>query len=156
MDKIGGMYVDFDVECLRPHESLMQGKTCCFSSEPESHRLNYKKPFLFNNAFMVSIPEHPFIKKIIKAVFTYTPKKEIFSENFRRMEILNTTGPFMLVDTYEKYQEKDQVYLIPAEYVSPLNMDELALIRRGYEHKDFDEKIKKAYAVHYFWGSWWL
>jgi mannosyltransferase OCH1-like enzyme len=35
--KIGGMYVDFDSECLKPHDELFTGKTCCFSMEPEEH-----------------------------------------------------------------------------------------------------------------------
>ena len=48
LDKIGGMYVDFDIECLRPHDSLIQGHTCCFSSEPESHRRNANKQVYFN------------------------------------------------------------------------------------------------------------
>ena len=156
LDKIGGLYVDFDTECLQAHDCLLQEKTCCFSMEPEKHRLNFKKTVLFNNALMACIPEHPFMKKIIEAVFSYTPKKETFSEESRRMEILNTTGPFILVDTYEKYQEKEQVYLIPPEHVSPLDMSELAQIRRGYERAEFDEKIIKAYSVHYFWGNWWL
>ena len=72
------------------------------------------------------------------------------------MEILYTTGPLLLVDTYEQYQEKEQVYLLPAKYVSPLNMSEISQIRRGYEYALFDEKIKNAYSIHYFWGNWWL
>ena len=156
LKKMGGMYVDFDIECLQAHDYLLQEKTCCFSLEPDKHSLNYKKPFLFSNSLMACIPEHPFIKKIIEAVFSYTPINEKLSEESRRKEILNTTGPFMLVDTYEKYQEKEQVYLIPSKYVSPLNKSELAQIRQGYENEEFDEKIKNAYSVHYFWGSWWL
>ena len=72
LEKIGGLYVDFDVECLRVHDGILQGKTCCFSMEPEIHGLPYGKPFLFNNALMACIPEHPFMKKIIEAVFSYT------------------------------------------------------------------------------------
>ena len=156
LDKIGGMYVDFDVESLRPHDSLIQGKTCCFSLEPEMHRLHYQKPYLFNNALMACIPRHPFMKKIIEAVFTNVSMPENLTEELRRREILERTGPFMLVDAYENYPDKEQVYLIPAKHVSPLNMNELALIRRGYMNSEFDEKIKNAYSVHYFWGSWWL
>jgi len=156
LDRLGGLYVDFDVECLRPHDSLIQSKTCCFSLEPEIHRLNFNMPLLFNNALMASIPEHPFMKKIIETVFSYMPKTESLSEGLRRMEVLKTTGPFMLVDTYERYAQKEQVYLIPAKHVSPLNMNELAALKRGYGYEAFDGKIKNAYSVHYFWGSWWL
>jgi len=154
LDQMGGMYADFDTECLRPHDELLSGKTCCFSMEPESHRINYNKPVLFNNALMVCIPEHPFMKKIIKTVFSYIPKQSEFSKVQRNYEILSTTGPFILVDIYEKYPDKEQVYLIPAKQVSPFDMNELALIRRGYESPEFDRRLKDAYSVHYFWGNW--
>jgi mannosyltransferase OCH1-like enzyme len=65
LDKIGGMYVDFDTECLRPHDELL------------------------------------------------------------------------------------------AEKVSPFDMNEIQLIRRGYESMEFDSRLKDAYSVHYFWGTWW-
>ena len=156
LDKIGGMYVDFDIECLRPLDNLIQGKTCCFSLEPESHCLHFGMQNLLNNGLMACIPKHPFMKKIIEVVFSYVPKKNKFSEIERRMEILTTTGPLVVSDTYYKYQEKEQIYLIPAAYVSPLDMNELALVKRGYENKEFDKKIQNAYAVHYFGSNWWL
>ena len=75
LDKMGGMYVDFDIECLRAHDCLLQEKACCFSLEPEKHSLNYKKTLLLSNALMACIPEHPFMKKIIKTVFFIYAKK---------------------------------------------------------------------------------
>ena len=156
LDKIGGMYVDFDSECIRPHDEIFSGKSCCFAMEPESHRLKFNLPYLFTNALVACIPEHPFMKKIIESVFSYIPKTEKFPEGLRRMEILNSTGPFLLVNTYKKYQEKEQVFLIPAKYVSPFDMNEIALIRRGYKSKVFDMRLKNAYSIHYFWGSWWM
>lgn len=155
LDKLGGMYVDFDSECLKPHDELFTGKSCCFSMEPETHRLQYKKSVLFNNALMACIPEHPFMKKIIKLVFSYIPKTEFFSTEQRNLEVLTTTGPFMLVDLYEDYPDKEQIFLIPANHVSPFDMNEIALIRRGYESVGFDNRLNDAYSVHYFWGSWW-
>jgi len=61
----------------------------------------------------------------------------------------------MLADLYERYFKKEQVYLIPAKQVSPFDMNELALIRRGCESPEFDSRLKDAYSVHYFWGGWW-
>ena len=155
LDKIGGMYVDFDVECLRPHDALISGKTCCFSMEPEKHRLHYNKTVLFNNALMASVPEHPFMKKIIETVFSCIPQTEKFSKEQKNLKVLTTTGPFMLVDLYEKYPDKEQVFLIPAKQVSPFDMDEITLIKRGYESVKLDSRLYDAYSVHYFWGIWW-
>ena len=33
----GGMYVDFDYECLENIEPLLDGKTCCFAMDPDIH-----------------------------------------------------------------------------------------------------------------------
>lgn len=154
LDKIGGMYVDFDVECMRPHDKLITGKTCCFSKEPESHRLRFNKSVYFNNALMACIPEHPFMKKIIETVFSYVPNNKQLDLEPRFMEIMTTTGPLALVDIYEKYPKKELIFLIPAEQVSPFDVRESKLIRQGFELKKLDNKLKGVYSVHYFWSSW--
>jgi len=154
LDKIGGMYVDFDTECLKPHDALIAGKTCCFSMEPEKHRLRFNKPVYFNNALMASVPEHPFMKEIIKTVFSYTPNIEEFTSEQRFMEIMNSTGPLALTEIYEKYHNKEQIFLIPAKYVSPFDVVGNMLIRQGYESEELDNKLEGAYSVHYFWGGW--
>jgi len=150
----GGMYVDFDTECLRPHDALFAGQTCCFSMEPEEHRLNFDLPVYFNNALIACIPEHPFMKKIVETVFSYTPKAGNLSAEQRLMEILNSTGPLALVDIYEKYPEKEQISLIPAKHVSPFDMTVSKLIRQGCESKELDNRLADAYSVHYFFGDW--
>jgi len=152
--RIGGMYIDFDTECMKPHDELFAGKTCCFSMEPEKHRLQFNKSVYFNNALMAAVPKHPFVKKIIETVFSYVPKKEKLSVEQRFMEIMSTTGPLALTDIYEKYQYKEQIFLIPAKYISPFNLSENKLIRQGYESEGLDKKLEEAYSVHYFWGSW--
>jgi len=154
LDKMGGLYADFDTECLKPHDELFSGKTCCFSLEPEKHRLRFNKPVYFNNALMACIPEHPFMKKIIETVFSYFPKTKELTAEQRFMEIMTTTGPLALTDIYEKYPDKEQVCLIPAKQVSPFDIVKAKLIRQGYESPEFDSRLKDAYSVHYFWGGW--
>jgi mannosyltransferase OCH1-like enzyme len=155
LDKMGGMYADFDTECLKPHDELLAGRTCCFSMEPESHRVHYNKNILFNNALMACIPKHPFMKKIVETVFSYIPKNEKHSDEQRIEEILTITGPFALIDIYESYPLKEQIFLIPAKYVSPYNILESKLIRQGYESTELDNRLKEACSIHYFWGNWW-
>ena len=69
--QIGGMYVDFDYESLKPIDELIGDKICCFALEPDSHRLVFKKDVeqVLNNALMLSSPRHPFMKKIIDNIF---------------------------------------------------------------------------------------
>lgn len=156
LEKIGGMYVDFDIECIKPHDPLLVGKTCCFSAEPPTHQVPFEKDYDFNNALMACVPGHPFMKKIIDKVFSYLPQESEDFQNRRFYEVLTTTGPWALVDLYEKYSNKDEIYLIPAKYVSPYDKKECRQIRQGHESEEFDNRLKEAYSVHYFFGNWLL
>jgi len=154
--KNGGMYVDFDYECLEPLGDILRGKECCFSMEPETHIHPEAKETScnFNNALMACSPNHPFIMEIIKEVFS--EKERGYPVNDKFHYVLSTTGPIILMNTYEKYAHKDDIYLIPSELVSPFGVKEIRLLASGIKNQYFEEKIKKAKALHYFWGSWKL
>lgn len=151
LDKIGGMYVDFDSECLKPIEPLIKDNTCCFSIEPAEHFVAHNLSLLINNAIMLSIPEHPFMKIIIKKVFEEYPDK-LFQH--RNLEILETTGPLMLTYLYEEYDEKELVYLMPAKYVSPFTEKDTRNYLKGKDLHTLEKKIDNAFAVHYFLNTW--
>lgn len=156
LEKLGGMYVDFDYESIRSIEPLLAGKTCCFSEEPESHKAGFGRDVkhYFNNGMMLSTPGHPFMRKIIDAVFmddgiNYNPHRFDY--------VLKTTGPWKLMNVYYDLNEKDRenVYLIPKEYVTPFDYTQarrFILKEEGY--KDLENCLKEAYAVHYFFSNW--
>jgi mannosyltransferase OCH1-like enzyme len=149
------MYVDFDSECLEPMDELFIGKTCCFSMEPEEHGLLlFNKTLYFNNALMASVPEDPFMKKIIEQVFSYIPAQKKLFGGQRITEILTSAGPLMLVDLYEKYGHQYNIYLIPAKYVSPFTDKEVRLIMQGDESEELERKLEGAYSIHYFFNGW--
>ncbi|MDD3038466.1 glycosyltransferase family 32 protein [Bacteroides sp.] len=155
LDKIGGMYVDFDTECLASHNDLLKGKTCCFSMEPKEHAKPFNCDFFFNNALMASVPEHPFMKKIVNTVFKYKrPNTEVSSWTKRVLEIFLTTGPLLLIRLYEEYPNKNMVYLIPSKFVSPFTADEVTLIKQGSESEELEKKMDEAYSIHYFFNAW--
>ena len=154
LDKFGGMYVDFDSECLKPLDDLFLGNECCFSMEPKEHGIVFNKNLYFNNALMASIPEHPFMKKIIEKVFCYTPKAYSLSLGEKIIEILTTTGPLLLVDLYEKELQQEKITLIPSKYVSPYTDKEIKLIMQGDESKQLETKLNEAYSIHYFFNGW--
>lgn len=83
--KMGGLYVDFDYECIDPVEKVLLGN-CCFALEPEEHRLPFLDPNhpYFNNAFMAAIPGHPFMKRVINDVF-----RKIYHLYQRTRHVLN-------------------------------------------------------------------
>lgn len=155
LDKMGGMYVDFDYESLIPIDKLIEDKTCCFSLEPKSHIKVFKRKVddVFNNALMLNTPGHPFMRKVVETVFSevmlhYDAPKDIC--------VYNTTGPWILIDLYYDLPEKEQqqIYLIPAKYVTPFDLPQAYRFRIGDMSAELENCLEEAYAVHYFWGNW--
>ena len=156
LEKIGGLYVDFDYECLEPIDNLLRGKSCCFSSEPKEHLKSFSKDLCFNNALMASIPLHPFMEIIVKAVFNEDSNKKNYPN--KMMEVLNKTGPLILTSLYEQYEDKEKVYIIPEEFVSPFSLNDVRLFLNNKDDENIvgylNNKLENAVAIHYFWGSW--
>lgn len=174
LDKIGGMYVDFDYESIKPIDELLIGKSCCFALEPQAHCFMFRMRNMFNNALMFSIPEHFFMKKIINDVFSMksleydiSPKRIVIynsedqiianSINIPKNDcVMYTTGPWALINLYEKLEEeeKKEIYLIPARYVTPFDGYQVSLLKTGCKDNDLEDCLNEAYAVHYFFSGW--
>ncbi|WP_165045083.1 glycosyltransferase family 32 protein [Dysgonomonas sp. ZJ709] len=154
LDKIGGMYVDFDYESLKPIDLLINGKSCCFALEPDAHCQLFHKKMMFNNALMLNVPGHPFMKKIIETVFSEKALK--YGVDPKEICVMNTTGPWILIDLYEGLTEceKEAVYLIPDKYVTPFSGNQAGLYRMGKLSQELEDCLEEAYAVHYFFSDW--
>ena len=50
--KTGGMYVDFDYECLESFDHYLVENKCYFAMEPEEHRIRFRQNIYFSNALM--------------------------------------------------------------------------------------------------------
>lgn len=151
LDRIGGMYVDFDYESIRPMDDLLKGKTCCFALEKE-YISNWFR--IFNNALILSAPGHPFMKRIIRYVFSKTILTTQYAT--KQMSVFNITGPYALIRLYDTLteREKKDIYLIPAQYVSPFTGYEAEEVRLGVQNKELEDCLNEAYAVHYFFSNW--
>jgi glycosyltransferase family 32 len=153
LEKMGGMYVDFDYESIEPMHKLIQDKECCFSLEPELHAPRQGELF-FNNAMMLSIPGHFFMKKIIFSVFSEETLS--YDRTHKGRCVMNTTGPSKLVSLYKELNnnDKDKIYLIPTKYVTPFDQHQLKRLFNGEKSIELEHHLKEAYAVHYFFNTW--
>ena len=145
----GGVYVDLDYECLESIDPLLDKKSCCFGLEPPEHCKPFKKDYVISNAFMAVNPRHPFIKNIIKSI----PHSSSTAKD-KLIYVLETTGPHKLVDLYKSFPDRENISLIPSELVSPLSKPEVHKVIIGKTTTEIEEKVEKAYAIHYFFGSW--
>lgn len=154
LNKMGGIYVDFDAECIQPLDNLLKDTTCWFALEPEEYaKENEKDPYL-STALMGSAPEHPFIQTMIRNIFSYF-RNERNSEFHKKIRnVIETTGPLMLTTTYENFSDKSSIYLVPRKYIAAYTHSETVRILKGEESDFLEKRIEEAYAVHYFFYSW--
>lgn len=61
----GGLYVDFDYECIEPVDEYLKNKSCCFGLDPSEHAVIFHKDYIISNAFMASVPNHDFMINIL-------------------------------------------------------------------------------------------
>lgn len=150
--KMGGMYVDFDYECLESFDSYINEKDkCYFAMEPDEHRLAFGKDIYFNNALMITPLAHPFFEHII----THLQMSSVIYSDSKFLDVLTSTGPLMLTNLYEKYKYKSRIDFLSPEEVSPWSQREVRNYINGNANVEIlDKKLKKAIAIHYFWGSW--
>ncbi|MDR0750567.1 MAG: hypothetical protein LBF62_13500 [Tannerellaceae bacterium] len=156
--KMGGMYVDFDYEAIEPLYDILEKYSCCFASEPKEHALLFEKDIYVNNGLIITEPNHPFMKCIIDCVMEKYHTNICYSDKMK--EVLLTTGPLMITNLFENYENKNDIYIMPPEIVAPLNKIEVADYinseNLSTEVRTFlEKKLIKAKAVHYFVGSWY-
>ena len=149
--KIGGLYVDMDYECIRPLDGLLVGNTCCIGMEPTLNAVKHKKPFIIGNALMASIPGHKYFELIIQDLIHN--RNTVFS-GYDSLQIIETTGPFLTTRVYENMQDKSDVTLLSADLVAPLTMEEVRMMFNDQNIENIDLKVDKAFAIHYFLGTW--
>ncbi|SEG23068.1 glycosyltransferase family 32 protein [Parabacteroides chinchillae] len=148
----GGLYVDMDYECIQPMDSLLETHSCCLALEPAEHAERFGKQELIGNAMLAAIPHHPFFEKIIEQI--------ILSGNGRKQTMTwhdtQNAGIEMINNLYEGYDFKEEITLLPADLVTPLSAREISLLLLNRETPEMEDKVEKAFAVHYFLGQWRL
>ncbi|MCD7915777.1 MAG: hypothetical protein LUG96_11360 [Tannerellaceae bacterium] len=111
---MGGIYVDFDYECLAPFDPYITDESICyFAMEPEQHLCSSGQSFCIHNALMITPVGHPFFKHVIEHLQTtsvsYTGEKY--------QEVLNSTGAWMVTSLYENISIKIRsTYCLPNRY----------------------------------------
>lgn len=150
--KLGGLYVDMDYECTENITALFCNVECAMGLEPFGNLVRTPLPYIVGNAFMATIPRHPYFAELINEVFN----KYIDVHKYEYVDelIVNTTGSYMTTYVYDKSKYKDSVALIPGELVAPLNQHEIQKVMQGCTSKFIRNKIEHSFAIHYFFNSW--
>jgi glycoside transferase family 32 len=148
----GGLYVDLDFECLEPKIiTILEDADFIAGKEPYAHARRYGREYIICNALMASVPRHPFIKWICDRMINHSSGWDVHHAE----DILASTGPFLLTDAYNDYINKEGIRLIEPKYLYPIRIGESNLIIANRVPKEMEQRINKAYAIHYFSGTWW-
>jgi mannosyltransferase OCH1-like enzyme len=155
--QFGGLYADVDYECIDSIEPVLEdNKGCYFSAEPEEHTRLFNVPNYFNNALIISMPQHPFMKLIVESAFRILSEKKIYPD--KMTEVLMTTGPLLLTNLYNEYGDTSDICIISQELVSPFSKNDVwsyltTKCSDAFESY-LEDKLEKAVAIHYFMGKW--
>lgn len=149
LKKYGGLYVDLDFECLESIEHFLEDTDFVAGKEPDWHAVRFNMPYIICNAFMASSPNNGFINYLCDKLINYP-----VSDGNHYMDVLNSTGPFLLTNTYNEYPEKSQIRILESETIYPIGMEEADKILKNEANEDMINRVNNAYAIHYFFSNW--
>ncbi len=149
----GGLYIDVDYWCLKNVESLLK-RDCCLAQEPSTHLIFYPGKKTITNAFIGAIPKVHFLKRLVQKVWDEPlPSPESNESDF--MYCLRTTSLGLITQNYHNYQNKQDIYIIPEELISPIDKYEIvAYHKHNIAIPNAKERLDKAFGVHFFSGTW--
>ncbi len=124
MYKFGGFYADLDVECLSSHTPL----ALCGSILLPLMGSDYKYPHNVPNAWMASVPGHPFWIFVLREIVKYWSDKEVQLRPY----VEAVAGPCRLFEAASLYAQKFSGILssMPIRYV-----DEGLIFPYDWHHK---------------------
>ena len=140
LERIGGLYIDTDFECLKPFDELVH--RCDFFAGISFVIPKSDTVFETFNGLIGSIPHHPILKRYISDV-----------AKSKNKDITRKTGPYFFGKTilkdFNKYDLVDVIF--PTSYFYPWPNTEL----KNNARKEIEKWIKpESYAIHHWHVSW--
>lgn len=126
LHQFGGVYVDTDVECLRPLDALIEDATA-FAA--------YARPKVIGSAIVGAVPGHPAIARTL----------EVVCSGAGSGTQVHATGPLALTGVLESAED---VELFGRETFYPLDYWEIPFTDLG------ESELGDAYAIHHWHATW--
>lgn len=141
--EFGGIYVDLDMECLRPFDDLVAEAGVHFSLEAGPTLVQQ----VTSNAFMAAPPRHPFFHTLIHELADIRGPDVTFGDVFRN------TGPDMLHEQCVRHRGEHVIHVIGLDRICPIGViSQNVLLRSRDVDKIRSEKL--LYAIHHNTESW--
>jgi len=141
MHAYGGVYVDLDCECFKSVEPLLEGDVVLgrLNSDPTFHHA-------IPNAFLASVPGHPFWVELIEEV-----QRRFRTNQFASVEEL--CGPILLTQKVKQERDRFSITIHPSRYIYPVSWQEQEIV---YERmlRDTKKRYPEAYMATYWMKNW--
>lgn len=153
MYEYGGIYVDMDFECYKPIDPLIEE----YKNEVILGRLGNNKKWIHSvpNSILFSKPKSEFWIYVLNTICEKNLKGKI-----GRLMVEKYTGPIMLKQCTDSYDDKSMISLVPSEYLYPMSWKKRRGVVYKYisiQKKSLEERrneFSDAYAATY-WGAKW-
>ena len=152
LHRFGGVYVDMDIECLRPIDGLLGGCGALLVREPEAHAGERGIPPYLSNAFIAAEPGHPLLAAVLRTLAAES------AVAVTHRDVLEMTGPNKFDSVYRSGTYPD-VELLDSPVIFPFER-EMPELRKIREKTEDAERLRKsckdqgAYAIHFWANSW--
>lgn len=139
----GGIYIDLDMECLKPLDDLLSGNEIYFSLEAGPAIDNQ----VVSNAFMASEPGNGFFHHVMTHLEGFRTSDITFRDVF------NNTGPDMLTREYLRHHDRFDFGIVGLDDICPLKM--LGQHPELKHHDLTDVRAnRRLYLIHHNTESW--
>jgi inositol phosphorylceramide mannosyltransferase catalytic subunit len=147
----GGIYADLDLECLRPIEPLLAGRSLVAGRAPSFHACELGRQEMVCNSFLAAAPGHPVLEALLRHL---DQRREIVTHD----EVLASTGPLFLSAMLDRYGS-DDVVLLGSHVFSPFTNGSapFRMLARGGSQGDAvraDALTSGSYGIHHYANSW--
>lgn len=150
MHQYGGIYADLDLECLRPIDDLLVGRSAVLVKEPDENFVCISN--LIANYFLASVRGSNFFFEVLKSILIDS-RKDYTRNKFA--DVLLSTGPVRLMNVYAdcSLQRIELPYIFDSSIFTPFTHKEILNNRDGLD--GLHQRVSKsAYGIHHFHGSW--
>lgn len=119
MHRYGGLYVDMDLESLRPIDELLDGPEVLLGLEPAEHAelplaRDRGLTAILCNALLASRPGHPFWEHIFQQLVAC----------HRMPSPLDATGPFFLTRALSSWPQRASVTVVSSDLLYPISQQQ--------------------------------
>jgi mannosyltransferase OCH1-like enzyme len=147
----GGVYIDIDSYCYKNVDDILKYPISLINTPKSSNYTDYYN-FILNNAFISAEKHNDFIKNVIKNMINYKRPdryQDYVIGHAEFTEVLKSTGPLMITDSYINYNYKNMITLLDHRfYHGTRNLEfHFSNVVKKFEHAGYN-------FIHVHESSW--